>query len=221
MFPDPNHYTVKICGITQPAQAADLFALGADAVGINLWPKSKRHMPLSVATDGLRDIAAKHFLVAVLVNPDDALLDAAISSGLFQALQLHGDETPLDVGRLMKRGVNVIKALQVRDAASLAQIGEFPCEAILLDACNPGTYGGGGHAFPWDLAVKAREMFPSKTILLSGGLNADNVRMAVRQTQPVAVDVASGVESQPGVKDLAQVARFIAEARAGWSADAC
>ncbi|MFN0075066.1 MAG: phosphoribosylanthranilate isomerase [Prosthecobacter sp.] len=216
MFPEPLRHSVKICGITQPQQALEIFALGADAVGINLWPKSKRHMSLSVAVGSLQDVAAQHALVAVLVNPDDALLDAAIASGLFQALQLHGDETPRAVERLMQRGVNVIKALQVRDAASLAQIGEYPCAAILLDAYNPETYGGGGHAFPWELAVRARELFPAKQILLSGGLTPDNVRMAVQQTHPVAVDVASGVESQPGIKDLAQVARFIAEARAGW-----
>jgi phosphoribosylanthranilate isomerase len=198
MFPDPGRQSVKICGITHPEQAAEIFALGADAVGINLWPKSKRHMPLSVAEASLRDVSAKNALVAVLVNPDDVLLDAAITSGLFQALQLHGDETP-------------------HDAASLPQIGEFPCAAILLDAYNPGTYGGGGHAFPWELAVRAQEIFPGKHILLSGGLNADNVRQAVQQTRPVAVDVASGVESAPGIKDLAQVARFIAEARAGWA----
>jgi phosphoribosylanthranilate isomerase len=173
-------------------------------------------MPLSVALTSLQEVATKNALVAVLVNPDAALLDAAVGSGLFQAIQLHGDETPHEVERLTKRGVNVIKALQVRDAASLPQIGEFPCRAILLDAYNPGTYGGGGHAFPWELAVRAQEMFPTKHILLSGGLNADNVSQAVQQTHPIAVDVASGVESAPGVKDLAQVARFIAEARAGW-----
>jgi len=217
MFPDPQRRSVKICGITQPQQAAVLFALGADAVGINLWPKSKRHMPLEVAVNSLQAVAAKHVLVAVLVNADTALLDAAISSQLFQALQLHGDETPADVEGLMRRGVNVIKALQVRDAASLAQIGEFPCESILLDAYNPGTYGGGGHAFPWELAVRAKEMFPAKKFLLSGGLTPDNVRLAVEQTQPVAVDVASGVESLPGSKDLLLVARFIAEARDGWA----
>ncbi|MCX6838497.1 MAG: phosphoribosylanthranilate isomerase [Verrucomicrobia bacterium] len=216
MFPDPACHSVKICGITRPEQAAEIFALGADAVGINLWPQSKRHMPLSVALTSLQEVAAKNALVAVLVNPDAALLDAAVGSGLFQAIQLHGDETPHEVERLTNRGVNVIKALQVRDAASLPQIGEFPCRAILLDAYNPGTYGGGGHAFPWELAVRAQEMFPTKHILLSGGLNADNVSQAVQQTHPIAVDVASGVESAPGVKDLAQVARFIAEARAGW-----
>ena len=216
MFPDPACHSVKICGITRPEQAAEIFALGADAVGINLWPQSKRHMPLSVAVTSLQEVAAKNALVAVLVNPNAALLDAAVASGLFQAIQLHGDETPHDVERLTNRGVNVIKALQVRDAASLPQIGEFPCRAILLDAYNPGTYGGGGHAFPWELAVRAQEMFPTKHILLSGGLNADNVSQAVQQTHPIAVDVASGVESAPGVKDLAQVARFIAEARAGW-----
>lgn len=213
MFPDPSRLNIKICGITQPAQAAVLFALGADAVGINLWPKSKRHMPLETAVDSLQKVAAKNALVAVLVNPDDTLLEATISSGLFQALQLHGDETPAQVGALMKRGVNVIKALQVRDAASLAQIGEYPCTSILLDAYNPGTYGGGGHAFPWELAVRAREMFPQKHILLSGGLTPDNVRQAVQQTHPMAVDVASGVESLPGSKDLMLVAKFIAEAR--------
>ena len=218
MFPDPQRRSVKICGITQPAQASVLFALGADAVGINLWPKSKRHMPLEVAVSSLQAVAAKNALVAVLVNPDATLLDSTISSGLFQALQLHGDETPTDVERLMQRGVNVIKALQVRDAASLAQICDFPCESILLDAYNPGTYGGGGHAFPWELAVRAKEMFPAKHILLSGGLTPDNVRQAVQQTQPLAVDVASGVESLPGSKDLLQVAKFIAEARGGWAA---
>lgn len=217
MFPDPHRHSVKICGITRPEQAVEIFALGADAVGINLWPKSKRHMPLATAMNSLQVLAAKNALVAVLVNPDDALLNATISSQLFQAVQLHGDETPQAVERLMSRGVNVIKALQVRDAASLSQIGEFPCAAILLDAYNPGTYGGGGHAFPWELAVRARDMFPDKHILLSGGLTADNVCQAVQQTHPVAVDVASGVESQPGIKDLAQVARFIAEARAGWA----
>ena len=94
MFPDPQRRSVKICGITQPQQAGVLFALGADAVGINLWPKSKRHMPLEVAVNSLQTVAARHALVAVLVNPDAALLDAVISSQLFRALQLHGDETP-------------------------------------------------------------------------------------------------------------------------------
>lgn len=217
MFPDPQRRSVKICGITQPQQAGVLFALGADAVGINLWPKSKRHMPLEVAVAGLQQVAAENALVAVLVNPDAALLDAAVASQLFQALQLHGDETPADVERVMKRGVSVIKALQVRDEASLAQIGDYPCESILLDAYNPGTYGGGGHAFPWELAMRAQEMFPQKQFLLSGGLTPDNVRQAVEQTRLLAVDVASGVESLPGSKDLLLVARFIAEARDGWA----
>ncbi len=217
MFPDPARRSVKICGITRAAQAEEIFALGADAVGINLWPRSKRHMPLPMAESSLAEVAARRVLVAVLVNADVELIHAAVGSGLFQALQLHGDETPHEVERVMALGADVIKALQVRDAASLAQIGEFPCQAILLDAYNPGTYGGGGHAFPWELAVRAQEMFPDKHILLSGGLNSDNVRQAVQQTRPVAVDVASGVESAPGVKDLTQVARFIAEARAGWA----
>lgn len=217
MFPDPACHSVKVCGITHPAQVPAVFAAGADVVGINLWPKSRRHMPLSVAETSLGACAAEHPLLAVMVNPEDNLLDAAIGSGLFQSLQLHGDESPRQVERLMNRGVDVIKALQVRDAESLAQIGDFPCTAILLDAYNPGTYGGGGHAFPWGLAVRAQEMFPLKHIILSGGLHADNVRQAIQQAHPVAVDVASGVESAPGVKDLVLVKKFVAEARAAWA----
>lgn len=193
---------------------APIVDAGADAIGINLWPQSKRYLPLVKAAPWLGEWRDRVCLAAVVVNPSPAMLNEIIASGLFHLIQLHGDETPREAAALLDRGVRVIKALQVHDASSLDVIADFPCPDILLDACNPGTYGGGGHAFPWHLAALARERFPSKRIILSGGLGPGNVAQAIADAAPAAVDVASGVESAPGVKDLEKVRAFIARARA-------
>lgn len=218
MFPDSSQPApaIKICGITQEQQARDIITLGADALGINFWPKSKRYLPLEKA-GWLREIRGLATLVAVLVNADAETIETLIELRLVHVLQLHGDEPPAEVEALQNRGVQVIKALAVRDRDSLRRIGEFPCESILLDAYNPGLYGGTGETFPWELAVMAREQYPDKRIILSGGLTPGNVRRAVEETHPAAVDVASGVESAPGIKDLGMVREFIEQVR---SADA-
>lgn len=213
MFLSPNSPAVKICGITRADQAAEIAHAGADALGINLWEKSKRFVPLATAAAWLPELRDHTFLVAVVVNPSDSLLDEIIGTNLFHAIQLHGDETPADVAALMDRGVEVIKALQVRSRESLAAIADFPTPNILLDSYNPGLYGGAGESFPWELALEAKELYPDKRIILAGGLTPDNIRSAVEQTHPFAVDVASGVESAPGVKDMNLVRRFIEEAR--------
>jgi len=213
MFPDSSKIGVKICGITQEAQAYAIIALGADALGINFWPGSKRFLPLDSAAAWLPPLRDQTTLVAVLVNAEKALLDTLLDRHLVHILQLHGDESPAEVAALQERGASVIKALQVRDRASLEQIGAYPCETILLDAYNPSRYGGTGETFPWELAVTAQDMFPEKRFILSGGLSAENVRAAIQEVRPAAVDVASGVESAPGIKDLALVREFILEAR--------
>ncbi|TDU70627.1 phosphoribosylanthranilate isomerase [Prosthecobacter fusiformis] len=214
MFPDTaTHPAIKICGITQEQQARDIISLGADALGINFWPKSKRYLPVEKASLWLPELRAETTLVAVLVNPDRPLLDLLIQESLVHILQLHGDESPTEVGQLLDAGAHVIKALQVRDRESLEQIGSFPCDTILLDAFNPGLYGGTGETFPWELAVIAQEQFPEKKIILSGGLTPANIREAILQTHPAGVDVASGVESAPGIKDLTMVQEFIEQAR--------
>ncbi len=214
MFPDTQHSgpAVKICGITQEEQARQIIALGADAIGLNFWPKSKRYMPLE-NTAWLPALKDQTTLVAVLVNADACTLDTLIDHQLVHILQLHGDETPDQVAALQDRGVTVIKALAVRDSESLASIGHYPCGTILLDAYNPNLYGGTGETFPWELALRAREMFPEKRFILSGGLTPANVYRAILETHPAAVDVASGVESTPGHKDLAMVREFITQVR--------
>jgi phosphoribosylanthranilate isomerase len=214
MFPDPQHFSVKVCGVTQAAQARKIAALGADALGINFWPGSKRFVSAKEAAPWLQDLRSETALVGVLVNPDGDLLDRLVDEALVHVVQLHGDETPAQVAALMERDVPVIKALQVRNRESLRHIGEYPTDKILLDAYNPGNYGGGGVTFPWELAVIAQEEYPDKCIVLSGGLTAENVRQAVQETRARAVDVASGVESAPGIKDLELVRQFLEEARA-------
>ncbi|MCB1208062.1 MAG: phosphoribosylanthranilate isomerase [Verrucomicrobiales bacterium] len=213
MFPNPDRPSVKICGITQAHQAREIIAAGADAIGINFWSKSKRYLPPQEAAKWVPALKPDTTVIAVLVNPEADLLRQITEAGLVHALQFHGDESPEEIAEWMDSGFQIIKALQVRDAASLDQIGTFPCTDILLDAYNPGLYGGEGVTFPWDLALQAKERFPLKRIWLSGGLTPDNVNTAIQQVQPAAVDVASGVEGSPGIKDLEKVRRFISEAR--------
>lgn len=211
MFPAPNQLSVKICGITRRDQAHAIVALGADALGLNFWPKSKRYLAPALAAEWVDELKPLTTLVAVLVNPTSEQLQEALS--LVHVLQLHGDESPDECARVMNLGLPVIKALQVRDRESLSVIGDYACDTILLDAYCPGLYGGEGKTFPWELALEAKKLFPDKKFILAGGLTADNVAEAVAQVKPVAVDVASGVESSSGIKDLALVKRFIEEAK--------
>lgn len=213
MFSFTHSPAVKICGITRSEQAHEIANAGADALGINLWEKSKRYVSFAEAAKWLPELRSQVLLVAVVVNPSAPLLDEVVASNLFHAIQLHGDETPADVAALTDRGVEVIKALQVRNRESLSAIGDYATPNILLDSYNPGLYGGAGECFPWELAVEARELYPDKRIFLAGGLTPENIHQAIEQTHPFAVDVASGVESAPGVKDMTAVRRFIEEAR--------
>lgn len=213
MFPNPEKLGIKVCGITQAHQAREIIDAGADAIGVNFWPKSKRYLPPDVGAQWLPALKSDITIVAVLVNPDTELLRQITDTDLVHALQFHGDESPEEIATWMDSGFQVIKALQIRDASSLDQISTYPCADILLDAYNPGLYGGEGKVFPWDLARQAKERFPAKRVWLSGGLTPENVGTAVHQVQPAAIDVASGVEASPGIKDMEKVRRFIAEAR--------
>lgn len=209
MFPAPDKLNVKICGLTHADQALAIAQMGADALGLNFWDKSKRYIAPAIAAAWVPALRPLATLVAVLVNPSTSLLDEVIDLNVVDVLQLHGDESPDEIARIMALGLPVIKALQVRDHASLATIGDYACETILLDAYNPGLYGGEGKAFPWELAIEAQQRFPEKKFILAGGLTPDNVAQAAAQVHPAGVDVASGVESSPGIKDLEMVRRFI------------
>jgi phosphoribosylanthranilate isomerase len=197
---------VKICGITRLEDALAAAQAGADALGFNFWPRSKRFIEPRAAAEIVSLLPPFVATVGVFVDPTrDEALRAAEASGV-QWLQLHGDEPPELCASLP---LPVLKAIRVRHRASLDLLDEYDVAGFLLDADAPG-YGGSGTAFDWSLAAEAARRAP---IVLAGGLRPENVADAVRQVRPWAVDVASGVESAPGVKDHEKTARFIREAK--------
>ncbi|MBL9114388.1 MAG: phosphoribosylanthranilate isomerase [Verrucomicrobiaceae bacterium] len=199
---------VKICGITSQRQAEDIIAAGADAIGFNFWPKSKRYISIQHAKWAADLTGAMR--VAVVVNATDDELDQIVQCGLVDAIQLHGDETPERCEQVVQMGLPVIKALQVRDESVLDWIPAYrSAQAVLLDSYNPGQYGGEGRTFPWHLGSLAVRRFQDLPVILAGGLVPENVGEAVSGVYPAAVDVASGVETSPGVKDLEKVSQFI------------
>jgi phosphoribosylanthranilate isomerase len=202
---------VKICGITRPDDAVAAAAAGADALGVNLWPGSKRFVGDERAARSVLEAVPPGVLkVGVFVNaPPLEVASVAARLGL-DRVQLHGDERPEDFAGIpgLDRA-RVVRAVRVRDAASFADDARWAAQIFLYDAFVDG-YGGGGTTGPWDLiATRA-----SRPCWLAGGLRPENVGAAVRAVRPDGVDVASGVESAPGRKDVALMQAFVAAARA-------
>ncbi len=184
---------IKICGITCAADALAAVAAGADVLGVNLWPQSKRFLPLERA-GWLRDLPVHVSRVAVMVNPSlqDAL--TAAENPDLDAIQLHGDEPASLCVQLESAGIPVIKAIRIRDAGSFAVIPSLPSAVtVLLDTFQSGTMGGTGATFDWALAHEFR-VHGGRAFFLSGGLTPLNVSDAYRRVRPDGVDVASGVE---------------------------
>jgi phosphoribosylanthranilate isomerase len=198
---------VKICGVTRREDALAAVRLGADALGFNFWPGSKRYLAPAAARDIIRSLPPLVTTVGVFVDPSrDEVVAAAAVSGV-QLLQLHGDEPPEACRRLP---LPVLKGLRVTGPETLALLQRYQGVAgFLLDAPSAG-YGGSGRTFDWSVAAEAAAR---ATVVLAGGLTPDNVAEAVRQVRPFAVDVASGVESAPGLKDHQLMSRFIGAAK--------
>jgi len=198
---------VKICGVTTAEDAAMAVAAGADAIGVNFWPGSKRHVTLADARDVLAAVPAGVLKVGVFVDAPVEEVERHLDELELDRAQLHGDESPALFDRLDRR---LIRVVRVRDESSFDGEAGWSPALWLYDAYVEG-YGGAGVPAPWPLiAARARRPF-----LLAGGLTPDNVAAAVAQTRPDGVDVASGVESSARKKDPAKVAAFIAAARGG------
>lgn len=212
---DASRVKAKICGITTAEQAAAIVDLGADALGFNFYPKSKRFLARNAEVDSwLHGLAGKITRIGVFVNAAEAEIAEHFESGVIDFAQLHGDESPEFLDMLVKIGLPCFKALGVRDVESLERVGKFSGSSILLDAYAPVDYGGTGETMDWKLGRNAVEKWPNRQIILAGGLFPDNVADAISQVQPFAVDVASGVESgEPGVKDLEKVRAFLDSVR--------
>jgi phosphoribosylanthranilate isomerase len=199
---------VKICGITNPADAQVAVEAGADAVGFIFYEKSPRFVTLQQAAEISRQIQPYVMRVGVFVNPlEDTVLRAIAECGLTM-LQFHGDESPEFCAQF---GLMNMKAFRVHGPETFEQIPKYKTDAYLLDAYSSTTLGGTGEKFNWDLAVEAQKF--GKPIFLAGGLTPENVAEAIHKVHPFGVDVSSGVESAPGKKDHAKVKAFIAAVR--------
>lgn len=201
---------VKICGITRAHDAEHAAREGADWLGLNFWPGSKRFVTVEVAqrlAAAARGAAGQVAIVGVFVDQSVAEIEAISAAVGLDYVQLHGGESPATCARF---GARAIKAIAVRDQDDVSRLGDYPEAIVLLDTPTTG-FGGSGRTFDWALAQAA--VGGGRRIVLAGGLDPENVAHAVGLVRPFGVDVASGVESAPGVKDPDKVRRFIAAAK--------
>jgi phosphoribosylanthranilate isomerase len=204
---------VKICGVTTPEDAVAAIEFGADALGFNFFPGSKRYIPIGESRDWIGALPGRIGKVAVLVDPDwDDAISAAALPGI-TALQLHGRETPDFCRRLAEEGIPFVKALPVTNASSVAELPAFCTRTIVLDSAGAGQFGGSGKVFSWGIARDFVKANPKLHVNLAGGLTPENVAEAVGLVRPFGVDVTSGVESSAGIKDHGRLRAFIAAAR--------
>ncbi len=208
-FLEPLSVSLKICGVTTRADADELVALGVDALGVNFWPKSKRCLAPENAA-WLPALAGKILRVGVFVNEPPELPLQLVRNGWLDAVQLHGDETPDDAAAYRDAGVPFIKAIGVKTRADLARATDFGAAAILLDAHAPGIYGGTGEVFDWEVASDFRREHPDLPVILAGGIIPENAGLAAMSVRPAALDIASGAEISPGIKDFKKVRAFLA-----------
>jgi len=203
---------VKICGVTSLEDAALAADAGAWAIGLNFWPRSPRRCPRDAAAEIAAALRRRLELVGVFVNaPLDEVVRTAENIGLTM-LQLHGEEGPSYCAEAARRaGCKVIKVARIRSRADIQALGPFRTDYHLLDSYVPGSPGGTGQTFSWELARAHRGPVP---VILSGGLTPENVADAIDAVRPFAVDVASGIEAEPGRKDPAKLEAFIESVRA-------
>ncbi len=199
---------VKVCGITRHEDAELAVELGAWALGFFLWPQSPRAADPAAAAAIAAALRRRVELVGVFVNATLDEISHAAEDLHLSHLQLHGDEGPAFCAEAGRRtGAKVIKAVRIASAADLQDVERFHTDFHLLDTAARGLRGGSGQTWDWALAARRRRKVPA---ILSGGLTADNVAAGIAALDPWAVDVSSGVEAEPGVKDPEKLRAFMA-----------
>ena len=213
-FLDPSTPSLKICGVTTAADATRLAELGVHALGANFWPKSKRYLDPAVA-GFLRDLAGSILRVGVFVNAGTSLPVSLFKDGLIDVVQLHGDEPESDIPLIQRQHIPVIRALAVDEEGSLPPLRQLGAEGVLLDAHAPGVYGGTGKTIDWNAAGDFVKDHPKLPVILAGGITPENAAEALQTVRPAAIDIASGAESTPGIKDFAKVEQLMATVQGG------
>ena len=209
---------VKICGITSETDARVAMEAGADALGFNLVPQSKRYIDIRAAKDWIAKLPVEMCKVAILAdaNWEDACRISRLP--FIDALQLHGTEPPEFCRRLVEAGIRFAKAVPVSGSRSLASLPNYFTDTMILDSSPDGKFGGTGKIFPWKFAPEFVRHHRGISVILAGGLNPGNVAEAVNLVRPRGVDVTTGVESSPGQKDAKLVRAFVEAARQAFGA---
>ena len=200
---------VKICGMTQLKDALFAVEQGVDAVGFIFYKKSPRAVTMKTVREIITKLPPLVDTVGVFVNESAERLNKIADYCGLDLVQLHGEESPAFCRKIHRR---VIKAFRVKDLQSIKQLEKFPVSGFLLDTFSDDLHGGTGKTFDWNLALSAKKMGP---VILAGGLTPRNILQAVRQVRPYGVDVCSGVEKSPGIKDLEKVRAFLKNIRSG------
>ncbi len=197
---------VKVCGITRLTDALHAVEQGATAIGFVLWPKSPRAVTVERAAEIIAELPSHVMTVGVFVNEPVDGIRAIVERTRLTAVQLHGDEPPAYADAL---DWPIIRAVSVGDIGEASEAWS-PETALLVDNIDPVRRGGTGAVVDW---TQAAGIAQKRRVVLAGGLTPENVASAIRAVHPFGVDVSSGVESAPGVKDLSKVTQFIANAR--------
>ncbi len=205
-----NDVRVKICGVKNESDALAAIEFGADSLGFNLYPGSKRFINWRTEAAWIGALPSHVARVAILVNPTMTEACDLLRTDLFDALQLHGDESEEFCQALSQHGKPLIKAVRLTSAAVLDRIRDYPVFGVLADGSRNGEFGGTGVPFDWRLLDGAKL---DKFVIVAGGLTSENVADAIRKTHPHAVDVASGVENGEGLKDRKKMEDFILAVR--------
>lgn len=200
---------VKVCGITNYEDAVLALDKGADALGFNFFPSSPRHVDPKAAHAIIRRLPPFAVTVGLFVNVEraDSVEETARLAGV-GVIQLHGDESPEYCRRLS--AWPLIKALRIGGEPVREDLERYPVQGFLLDVRDDTLFGGTGKSFDWNLVQGIDRKRP---VILAGGLRADNVQAAIRAVDPYGVDVCSGVEREPGIKDPGKLAEFMNEVR--------
>lgn len=208
----PRATRIKFCGLTGLDDAKRAVEAGAWALGLILWAGSPRRCPLPAAERIAASLRRQAEVCGVFVNAPLEEIVATVEGAGLTMVQLHGDEGPAYAGEIARRtGAKVIKARQVRGRADISAMEPFHTDFHMLDAHAEGLRGGTGETWDWELVRARRSKVP---LILSGGLSAGNVGAAIAAVRPFAVDVASGTEARPGVKDPEKLRAFAAAVQA-------
>ncbi|MDH3976674.1 MAG: phosphoribosylanthranilate isomerase [Deltaproteobacteria bacterium] len=194
---------VKICGITKLEDALAAAECGAHALGFVFFRKSPRYIEPDKALEIINQLPPFITPVGLFVNEAESRVWDILNTTGINVVQFHGDEAPPYTESFQ---VRVIKAIRVKSEESLSAAAAYSCSSILLDAWSPQAYGGTGKKFDWDIL---RRIGINKRVILAGGLNPDNVAYAIKLVKPYGVDVSSGVEISPGIKDHEKIKCFI------------